>query len=376
MVDGAKAVSSSVKRESSKLQVRVQPYRSFADRPLDIFVDQVIQELKDHAQPEKIEALYRSAIPKDVEFFIIRPITLDGKKRPEGDNAPCPMCTPNRFLSGALIYIPSMQCCAIIGHCCADKDAQAKADREYKIRHQRDHEENYLLRCLPLVAARMDVLENLKGSATEAQRIFRRFRKGVPRIHEQLRRTKHQFHGHLRLSEIIRGGEDDERTDYVGPAGFRGRGSTDIETREIDFGLLSGTIAVNADYNPVKELETITRQLASIDPLPTEEAALNFICEITIEQRRAAVAILEGVDWGVERFVDRLRGFEQFFTADNASILKTFGDSPHNAQGFGVVFEWRNGQSLLTFWQAGTKCALQYGNSAALANFKWPGPEC
>src|SRR5665647_253900 len=102
MADGTKAVSSRVQRQTSDtITSKVPVYRPFYERPLGIFVDQVIQELKDHAQPEKIESLYRGAIRKDVEFFIIRPITIDGKKRPNGDNAPCPMCTPNRFLSGA-----------------------------------------------------------------------------------------------------------------------------------------------------------------------------------------------------------------------------------------------------------------------------------
>jgi hypothetical protein len=230
-MDDGPTVSSGVKSSSKRPANPILPYRPFSDRPTGIFVEDIIEQLKEHASPERIDSLYRNPIPKNAEFFILRPITLDGKKRPDGDHAPCPMCTPNRFLSGALVYIPSMQCCAVIGHCCADREAQAKADREYKQRTRRDYEESYLLRCLPLVDARMRVLVGLKAPATEALRVYRNFRKGAPQIHAQLRQTKHQYSGHLKLSEIMRGGEDDKRDDYFGPAGLRGRGS-DIETRE------------------------------------------------------------------------------------------------------------------------------------------------
>src|SRR6187200_1371652 len=92
------------------------PFRRLADRPSTVFVETVLKELRDKASPELIEELYRNPIPKDVQFFILRQVELDGLKRPNGDNAPCPMCMPNKFLRGALIYIPVMQCCAVIGH--------------------------------------------------------------------------------------------------------------------------------------------------------------------------------------------------------------------------------------------------------------------
>ena len=94
MANGKDAGASSVK---SKTEKPTLPFRQFKDRPTAVFVDSIMKQLRETAQPELIEGLFRNPIPKDVEFFIIRPdVVIDGKKRPEGDHAPCPMCSPNK----------------------------------------------------------------------------------------------------------------------------------------------------------------------------------------------------------------------------------------------------------------------------------------
>lgn len=348
-------------------------WRPFPERPLGMFVESVIQHLKDTAQPETMEALYRNPIPKDVEFYIIKKdIVLDGRKRPEGDNAPCPMCTPNKFLTGALIHIPSLQCVAVIGHCCADKEAMANAEREYKHRNRRDYEETYLLQSLPLVDARMAVLLSLQPAAAEAQRLYRKFKHNLPMVHSLLRSTKHQFRGNLMLSEIIRGGEDEEESDYFGPAGFRGRGTSEIETREHDFGILNGSLAVINEFHPVKDLETVIRQLESIESRPDEEAAINFICEMSERQRHAAVAIMEGIDKGVDKFAGRLKEFAQFFTRENAEVMNAFGTSPLNSLHFTVTFEILHKRPCLRIKHGSKLCKLDVGPQFAALDYEWP----
>src|SRR6476660_5172741 len=85
-------------------------YRPVLDWPSSIFIQNVIAHLKTHAQPETCDLLYRNRIPKTTKFRIVQRIELGGRKRPDGDLAPCPMCTTNRFLSGALVYLPDMLC--------------------------------------------------------------------------------------------------------------------------------------------------------------------------------------------------------------------------------------------------------------------------
>jgi hypothetical protein len=125
MANGDDAVSSAVKRQTTdKLQL---PWRPFRDRPSGIWIDETVRQIKENAEPERIESLFRNQIPKVAKFRTLKHlITMDGKKRPNGDNAPCPMCTPNRFLTGSLVWFSDLQFCAFIGNCCANDDLPAE----------------------------------------------------------------------------------------------------------------------------------------------------------------------------------------------------------------------------------------------------------
>jgi hypothetical protein len=172
--------SCGVNSSSSKPEL---PWRPFKDRPTGIWIDETVQRIKQTAVPEDIESLFRNQIPKDAKFRTLKHlITIDGKKRPKGDHAPCPMCTPNRFLTGSLVWFYDLQFCAFIGNCCANDDVLAEAEKERKWRERRDDEESYLLAALPLVGPKLKVLESLKSVALEATRSYRKIRTGVPLV--------------------------------------------------------------------------------------------------------------------------------------------------------------------------------------------------
>jgi hypothetical protein len=219
MVRGKAAVSSTVKR---KTDTPTLPWRQFKDRPIQIWIDETVQRIKETAAPEEIESLYRNQIPKYAKFRTLKHlVTIDGKKRPKGDNCPCPMCTPNRFLTGSLVWFPDLQCCAFIGNCCANDDVLAEAEKERKWRNKRDTEESYLLAALPMVGPKLTVLNTLKPIALEAVRAYRKIRTGVPLVHDQLRKVKQEYGGQLTLAQIIRD-EQNENDDYFGPSRLQG----------------------------------------------------------------------------------------------------------------------------------------------------------
>jgi hypothetical protein len=101
---GPSASSVSVSQSSDLL-----PWRPCKDRPTSFFIEEVLQHLKKTAQPETMPGLYRNPIPKDANFYTIRKITLDRRKRPDGDRAPCPMCTPNKFLEGSFVWLTGLR---------------------------------------------------------------------------------------------------------------------------------------------------------------------------------------------------------------------------------------------------------------------------
>jgi hypothetical protein len=370
MANGDDAVSSSVKRKTTeKSQL---PWRPFKDRPTGIWIDETVQRIKDTAEPEGIVSLFRNQIPKDAKFRTLKHlITIDGKKRPKGDNAPCPMCTPNRFLTGSLVWFPDLQFCAFIGNCCANDDVLAEAEKERKWRERRDEEETYLLAALRLVGPKLAVLEGLKSVALEATRSYRKIRTGVPLVHDQLRKIKQEYGGQLTLTEMMRD-EANENEDYFGPSGYKGRGKDAVETRDHTFGSFTGHIAVIKDYNPLKELETMQRKLTAIAVHDSEYESMESIVNMTEKERHAAVVMLSDVDESIERFRARLMDLASFYTRQNAMIFNGFFTSELNNIYYKVAFEIIREQPTLTFKRGSSTYELQRGSWANKLNWKWP----
>jgi hypothetical protein len=286
--------------------------------------------------------------------------------------ADCPMCTPNRFLSGALVWLPELQCCAVIGHCCADKEARDEAEREFKQRTKRDYEEEYLLRGLPLLPQKAAVLTQLRPAAEETRRLFRKLRREVPTVQKHLRDLKTRKGGHLILYEILSGAEDEMGSDYVGPSGFRGRGGSEVNSRDIEFGILAGMTAVTQDYNPVKDLDEIQRALESLGDLPTEEAVMDFICAMDERRRSAAVAILQMIDKRHARFVEKVADFTRFFTDENIARIHAYGT--HTLNPFSIEAKLENvyGQRRLTIRHKDEISKLMLPSQAHDIDHRWP----
>lgn len=311
------------------------PYRRFPDSPSGVFVDHVSEHIRNTGQPETCEGLYRGRLPKNAKYKIVRKITIDRKKRPEMDNAPCPMCTPNRFLEGALVWCYDLQVVSVIGHCCAEYAYEA--EREFKRVETIRRQEDYLLLALPQLAQKRATLDALKGSAGEALKLYRHFRRRLPQLHQHLRQIKEKDNATLRLAEVLTGGENGGTRDYFGPAGFGGRGGSEVQSRDHVFGMMAGTTALLKDYRPHVELSDAIRDANVFSFSGDEEAAIEFIVKLTTAERTAAVAICQSLDSRFTKFTSRIQDFRTFWSAENIDRLNRYGTSPFN----GFPFEAR-----------------------------------
>jgi hypothetical protein len=87
------------------------PIRVFRTRPGQYLIDEFIAHIRETAQPETFPGLHPGPIAKTEPFLTLKPFHIDRKKRSARDKAPCPMCQPNKYLSGNLIYIPRLAGC-------------------------------------------------------------------------------------------------------------------------------------------------------------------------------------------------------------------------------------------------------------------------
>ncbi len=125
------------------------------------------------------------------------------------------------------------------------------------------------------------------------------------------------------------------------------------ESREHDLGKLHGDLAVINDYHPVKELEWVTPQLESIDGLPSEEVAMNFICEMT-------------------EFTARVREFLSFFTRENIEVVHAFGTHRLNQLYFTATFDLIQKRPSVRIKHHSKITKLDVGPGFGALEYTWP----
>lgn len=353
-------------------------HRVFKDRPSGVYIDEFGKHVKATGCPETYPGLYQDKIARDAEFKLLRKFSIDRKKRPNGDMAFCPRCGhEDKFLHGDLAWFPKLQVCAAIGHCCASHEARADAEREFKWREKLRYEEDYLLAALPLLGRQFEIIQELKPDCAEALRIYRQFRLQAMPAHSDLRRLKDQFSGHLMVTSVIGGApeaDQERQNDYVGPAGFRGKGRYNVDTRDTDLGLMAGLVALNKDFNPVKELTDIERMVASFDLRPGEAAALDFIISMSNEQRRAAVAILQSSARKFRQLVERLDEFWSFFSPDNLAAIQRYAEHPDAVFYVNIERQITGGKTIVRISNRNFSCRLVYAPPRSVSGLEWPMP--
>lgn len=350
-------------------------HRVFKDRPSSVYIDGFKKHIKETGSPETYPGLYMETIPKDATFRVLGKFTIDRMKRPERDRAFCPRCAhPNKFLRGELAWFPAMQICAAIGNCCASQDASADADREFRYRQKLTYEEDYLLAGLPLIGKRLETLRGLQKHCEIALEIYRTFRLEAQPVHTTLRQLKTAHSGHLLVTSTIERAEGN--SGYEGPAGFRGKGRYQAETRTVDLGLFVGHTAVVKDFNPVKSLETVERWLMSFDMhFSGEEEALDFIVNMNVYQRSAAVAILESADKAYKSLVEKLDDFWSFFASDNLSAIQRYSDHPDSDINVKISHSTKSGRRTVNFVGRNMYCRLAFSEPPIFSELPWPSTD-
>jgi hypothetical protein len=79
--------------------------RLFKDPPGQYFVQDFLAHVKKTGLPETFPGLHPGSIAKTERFLLLTRFEIDRRRRPAGNLAPCPMCQPNKYLRGSLIYI-------------------------------------------------------------------------------------------------------------------------------------------------------------------------------------------------------------------------------------------------------------------------------
>lgn len=342
--------------------------RLFKDMPGQNVIDEFLAHVRSKAEPESFAGIHPGPLDKAEPFRKLASFSVDRRKRANGDMAYCPMChQPNKFLEGAFVYLPRLQAVAAIGHECAAKETRAAAERDYRERRDRQIEEDYLLGNLPHVPAKLAAIEKVRPAAAEALRVFRLLRRDAPATLRQLRAVKQQG-ARLTVAETIA-----DNIVAIGPSGFKG--SNGRQTRDIVFGLLVGTTAVINDYNPVAELDRIEQVLKLYAGFPTEEAALNAICNMTDSERKWARNGLIKTDDAFRKFQRRIEDFCAFFSAANIGRIGAWANHPEHPAPFKITRAEEAAAVSITIRNSNDRFYASLAPAIGAHQADWPFPE-
>jgi len=346
--------------------VEAGAHKIFPVKPLPAFAEQVRAQLKEHNQPELIRELRHEAIARTEEFDILCEVSIDPSKRPEQDFAPCPMCQPNKFIRGRLCYFPRLNCCAIIGHCCADKKQRDSAEHRFREASNRNWQEDFLLEALPLIPRKLEVIAATRGKAVEALRLHKKFRKDAHRLMQLLREISKNHGGRLQVQFEV------ESKAAVNERVTSGRFERLVDMN--DYGVLSGLTALRANYDPVLELNDIESVLRVIEVGVESEFVMNYIIAMDVKHREWTYTVLNDIDsrrW--RNFTLKLDDFCSFFDSENLVRLARWGEDSKNRNQVYVVDRMLNmGVRQVELYGAGSRTALSPGPQLSIPIPAWP----
>jgi hypothetical protein len=291
-------------------------FQKWEHRPPPIFGEKVAEHVAKTGQPETFPGLHPGPISTEAAFVILREISVPRGLRPDGTKAPCPMCTPNRFYEGKLVWLPEIEAAAVIGHCCGNSERRIEAEREYQAEQRLERARDRLLEELPRNAERARRARGAEPLASEAERIFQRFRGDGATYHKALRLASKDGPV-LYVDEVV------GRVGGDGPRGIRTAGST-YETRRIPFGELKGRAAVATRCDVAGPLRSAAAMLEAFSAA-SEDEALERVVAMTDEQQLSIDLQVEQAVRDLESALARLADFRSFFTKANFAVISRWG---------------------------------------------------
>lgn len=328
------------------------PAKIYTTRPSDNVISAFLEHVRKTGQPETFPTICRTKPEPDSRpVFLRHGIDVDRKLRPEGDAAPCPICSPRapKYLhNGYLVWFPSESVIRSIGPECGDAffggSVFSDALSELALVERERIVVDFLTKNFCKVLHMIVVLEMTRAAAAEAGRLHAQFRKEAPQILKRLRYVKTNG-GALKVSVSIDRKEVDD--DYIeGPRGF-GKAGSAYDSQDIEFGYLPKTTMLLALFDPVSELKEVSDLVSELPRFDDDYEAFKWVAD-----RSDNLAFLEDLAGKLrscsEKFIklaDRLHRVGDFFSKDLFQAMDAWGQ--HEASAFDMSAECENGCYIL-----------------------------
>lgn len=355
------------------------PYRS---RPADDVIARFLQHVRRTGQPETFPTICRVPPPADSPPIFLKPFDVDRSKRPDGDRAPCSICSPYRpkFLHGGfLVWYPLEGVIRAIGPECGDALFGGTQYADGRIactrREREDAALGFLQTNLPKTLQMVLAMEAIRPAAREVSRLHRKFKTEAPNVQAKLRAVRS---GGGALSVGVVAELDVEADDRIeGPKGLGSGGAA----YNVTFGSLPDSPMLNATFDPMQEWEELRYSVFSVPAPPHADAALEWVIEnaAEVEQMEAMVKRLRRCSEDYVKFAERLDRCLQLFSPELFAVLDAWGRHPQNvfklkAHAENGVFKFEHERRYDT-WTHRERVTLVPDVTKLVVRGNWPGFE-
>ncbi|MGR9499418.1 hypothetical protein ACU8OJ_21920 [Rhizobium leguminosarum] len=335
-------------------------YKEFPGYERSTFID----IMKAGGQPDDFPGLDFGPVLKTLPFRKIADFHVSREKRGDRGMIPCAMCGPKeKFLEGSFVWIESRQSIALIGHCCADKENQRRAEEEYLERMERTRAEDFLLTCLPLTKTALAAIDQALTAAVEAERIKGAFSRKFPAAVQALKAVI-KSGGMLGHTEKTK-----DQFDEVGPRGL-GR----LNTRTVTIGHLFGASALGSGFHPAKDLRVARSRIVALLCEESPEAALELITSsyASADELKKAAKLLLAAGKEYKHSLRLLQEFRAFFSEYNIVTINEWAGHPLSDHRFSFEYRRHANGVRISGIEAGAFDTLHLEGSVLGAPPEWP----
>lgn len=281
------------------------------------FVRAVCDHIDRTGEPETAPGIHQGPFDKSEPFLIVQPISVPRSRRADGKLAPCPMCQPNKFLDGRLVWFERLKAVSVIGHCCASGETNSAAEQEFRIRMARQRAQDFLLENLLALPVLRQRCEAMRRGAADTQKAFDDLKSNGRAIQQLLRRAT-KGTGRLTVSEVI------GKLDGDGPSARMAAGST-VQTQEVDFGPLAGIAATKDNCSIGSDFDQFESVVSEFSIYDTDDKIEAFILQLDDTGLRKSEAKLREAVEGISALSQCIADVASFFTEANAKRISAWG---------------------------------------------------
>ena len=282
---------------------------AFKSRPSGVVVEAYERHVRDTGCPETFDWISMTRPPRTGALAVLSEFRAQKGKRPRGDFAPCPICSPDspQFLHGLLIWCDETSAIYAIGMDCGHTlDREGRLDRAlsaYSRQETRRRLEDQLLEQLPSVPGMRRWIAAHVSVAAAADRLSNGFRKRAPLVYKVVKQA------------FDRSGELPVREPEAGqpPA---------------DPIQLVGSSFVKASFDAEARLKRADEPLLALDNGEDELECIEAIGRMPEVQLVKALKFLKAAEREVGKVFDFLADCAVFVSPENMARLAKWSETP------------------------------------------------